>query len=149
GVRGTAVIRGQRRSGGQVCILERGYIGDRMEWTSVSFGGGLNNRGLYYGPFEDASRFEKHFSHLMKPLAEINKGYALICGQVEGDMSIRGVNIRAWYQKAISSYKAAGFETRFRPHPIERPTNPLSEDLAGAAVAVTWNSNAGVDAALA
>src|SRR5690606_28831613 len=44
GVRRRDWIARQKAAGGEVCILERGYLGDRFFWTSVSFGGELNGR---------------------------------------------------------------------------------------------------------
>ena len=39
GTRNRQAIDAQERAGGEVCVLERGYVGDRFAWTSVSFGG--------------------------------------------------------------------------------------------------------------
>ena len=159
GVRRQDLIEDQKRAGGEVCILERGYIGDRFDYTSVSFGGGLNGRGIYRGPHADASRWERLFAHLIKPWRDDYAGYVLVMGQVPGDNSIRGVNIDAFYANARQSYTARGWEARFRPHPHVTPRDPsdrieaarlsLQADLAGAAVVVTWNSNTAVDAVLA
>jgi hypothetical protein len=160
GVRRQDEIRAQKARGGRVCILERGYVGDRFKWTSVSFGGGLNGRGQFRGPLDDPSRWEKHFSKLMKPWRGIRGGPVLILGQVPTDMSVRGVDLNGFYQEAARAFRAKKFEVRFRPHPKapdERPQGieiwPAGQDLAKAfnevACAVTWNSNSGVDAVLA
>src|SRR5690606_3275524 len=87
GVRRQVDIQAHRRRGGDVCVLERGYIGDRFVWSSVSFGGGLNGRAEFRGPRDDATRFETHFARLMKPW-RAGDGYALLIGQVAGDMSL-------------------------------------------------------------
>lgn len=148
GVRRSDWTRRQKASGGEVCILERGYLPDRFEYASVSFGGRLNGRAEFRGPFHDGSRWEKHFAHHMQPW-RVRDGYALVLGQVPGDMSISGADIHGFYQRAERAFKALGYQTRFRPHPNKRPAKPLADDLAGAAVAVTYNSNSGVDAVLA
>jgi hypothetical protein len=159
GVRRQDEIARQKAAGGEVCILERGYLGDRFEWTSVSFGGGLNGRGEFRGPHEDGSRFEQHFSHLMLPWKPWRDGYALLIGQVPGDASIRGVNIDAWYCQSAEALKRYGWpDVRFRPHPLapllRKPVGAqyidgwLHEAMAGAGVVVTYNSNTGVEAAL-
>jgi hypothetical protein len=149
GVRQQGWIEQQRRNG-EVCILERGYVGDRFAYTSVSFGGGLNGRGIFRGPFHDGSRWDRHFGNLMQPWRQ-RQGYALIMGQVPGDQSIKGVNMDAWYRTATEAYRMAGFEPRFRPHPHGNGAAyaSLASDLAGAALVVSWNSNSAVDAALA
>lgn len=160
GVRRRADIARQRSLGGEVCILERGYLGDRQAWTSVSFGGGLNGRGEFRGDDGHASRFEDQFARLVSAWRERPGGYALIIGQVPGDMSIKGVDMPGWYRGAAEQLLAAGYEVRFRPHPlagrfreIYAGSQPfggtLAEALSGAALCVTFNSNAGVESVLA
>lgn len=159
GVRRRDVIARHKEAGGEVCILERGYLGDRFAWTSVSFGGGLNGRGIFRGPHEDGSRFDKHFSKLLAPWNR-QEGYALIIGQVPGDQSIKAVNIDAWYSQTASALKKQGWQdVRFRPHPLAgRGRNGpslnlmggnLSEALQGAGLVLTFNSNTGVESVLA
>lgn len=158
GVRRRDLIEKQLAEGGEVCILERAYLGDRFAWTSVSFGGGLNGRGIFRGPFEDGSRFEQHFGDLMQPW-QTGGGYALLIGQVPGDQSIRGVDIDAWYRQSVAALKKYGWpDVRFRPHPKAGPARrasglnqiggTLAEAMAGAGVVMTFNSNTGVEAAL-
>lgn len=158
GTRRTDRIERQKASGGEVCILERGYVGDRKKWTSVSFGGGLNNRGIYRGPFHDPTRWQDHFADIMRPWRGSREGYALILGQVPGDMSIKDVNIGGFYAKAVFELSQLGFEVRFRPHPLATDTairgitstkGKLADNLAGAALTVSFNSNSSVDAVLA
>lgn len=142
----------------RVCILERGYVGDRFKWTSVSFGGGLNGRGEFHGPFEDGSRWETHFAHLMKPWRQKKDGHALILQQVAGDASIKGVDMGRFYGDAARAFEHS-MPVRMRPHPNVSPKRgiayadaarvSLAHDLAGARLAVTWNSNSAVDAVLA
>jgi len=160
GTRRQEAIQTQKRRGGRVCILERGYVGDRFHWTSVSFGGGLNGRGEFRGPLDDPSRWEKHFSHLMKPWRGVRGGPAVILGQVPTDMSVRGVNLKAHYTAWAGALKSQGFDAVFRPHPnapgerIEGVTNlpddqPIEDALNSVCMALTWNSNSAVDAVLA
>ncbi len=154
GVRRDHIIREQKQSGGEMVILERGYLADRFDWTSVSFGGGLNGRAEFRGPFEDPSRWQKHFAHLMQTWQN-RDGVALICGQVATDAAVRHVDIEAFYQHARTAFEKLGFKVRFRAHPLAKnyirraPSRPLAEDLAQAAVAITYNSNSGVEAVLA
>jgi hypothetical protein len=164
GTRKKFAIDTQKQVGGEVVILERGYLLDRFEWTSVSFGGGLNNRGIFRGPFHDGSRWERHFAHLMQPwrLLDSRRGYALIIGQVPGDMSLGGKDLQPWYESKSFHLHNMGWSVRFRPHPVavERrqvlpvrgaPTigGTLQAALAGAGMVVTWNSNTGVESVLA
>lgn len=143
-------IRRQLADGGEVCVLERGYVGDRFKWTSVSFGGGLNGRGRFYGPFEDGSRWQAHFAHLMRPWrAEGSRELAVIMGQIPADNAVRDIDINAWCRNAAERFQALGFRTMIRAHPMVKKTVPLVDVLDVAAVAVTWNSNSGVDAVLA
>jgi hypothetical protein len=156
GTRKTAVIDRQKTQGGEVCILERGYLGNRFDWTSVSFGGGLNGRGVFRGPFADPSRWNAHFDGLMKPWRPAPEGYALLLQQVPSDMSLRGVRIDDFYEKAKAAFP--GMKVKVRPHPNLTPRagaafdaarTSLQHDLSGAEFAVTWNSNSAVEAVLA
>lgn len=159
GVNRKTVMEKQTRSGGELCILERGYIGDRFKYSSASFGGKLNGRANFRGPFTDASRWEKKFSHLMHPWRSGGE-YILVLGQVFGDASIEGVDIIKFYNSVREAFERQGYKVRFRPHPQQRSNTkpvkiervvshfPLEEDLRLAIAAVTYNSNSGVDAAL-
>jgi len=155
GIRKQAEIAAQLARRAKVCILERGYLGDRFGWSSVSFGGGLNGRGQFFGPFDDASRWNKHFSELMQPWRDKPDGYALVLGQVPTDMSLRGTNGPDFWKRAQAAFVRQGFRVKFRPHPLANrypstaPVPPLEDDLAGARFTVAWNSNSTVDAVLA
>lgn len=163
GTRQREAIESQKRYG-EVCILERGYIGDRFEWTSVSFGGKLNGRAEFRGAIATPERFERHFAELMRPWRH-DDGYALLIGQVEGDMSLAvvGGRLDAWYRETSEALRRKGYEVRFRPHPgtIKRGSpivvppeakmivGTLAEAFAGAGLVVTFNSNTGVESVLA
>ena len=82
----------------------------------------------------------------------------MILGQVEGDQAVANVNLRLWYREAAAAMRDRGFNVAFRPHPdtpqvtvagVQTLGGTLAEVLDRAAAAVTWNSNSGVDAALA
>ena len=154
------VIEAQRAAGRDYLVLEHGFIGDRSKWTSAGFNG-LNGRADFHlHKRQDRSRFELNFGHLMKPW---NAGgdYALLLGQVPGDASVRDVNLDEWYRDTIKAIrKVCDAPIMFRPHPkagnAPRPDaemyaggRTLAECLSMAAFAVTFNSNSGVDAALA
>lgn len=148
GVRRRDWIARQKAAGGEVCILERGYLGDRFFWTSVSFGGELNGRAEFRGPFHDGSRWEKYFAHLMQPWRP-KDGPVVIMGQVPGDQAVRDIDITRWCKLTAEHLKARGHKVVIRPHPKVCAGAPLEEVLAGAKMAVTFNSNSGVDAVLA
>ncbi len=157
GIRRADAIARQKAAGGEVIVLERSYIGDRFEQTSVSFGGNLNGRAKFVGPFEDGSRFENSFGHLMRPWQR-RDGYALIIGQVPGDQSIKHINIDEWYRQTAKALRNYGWpQVRFRQHPkagraghhaITPIHGTLDEAMAGAGLIVTFNSNTAVEAAL-
>lgn len=147
------------KDGCEVCILERSYLPDRFKYASVSFGGGLNGRGVFRGPFHDGSRFAELFSHLLQPWQPKPDGYALIMEQVPGDNSVKNVDLPAFYARAAGAFQTLGIPVRARKHPncspkrgqdyIDAAYRSLADDLSGARCTVTWNSNAGVDAVLA
>lgn len=163
GVRNQALIAEEKRKGVQLCVLERGYLGDRFKWTSVSFGGGLNGRGEFRGVSKDRSRFKEHHADLMRPWSS-RAGYTLLIGQVPNDMSLKAVygRLDRWYRETASLLVKAGHDVRFRPHPgatarglVESvPGAPsiggtLEAAIAGAGLVVTFNSNTAVEAGLA
>jgi hypothetical protein len=159
GVRRREAIARQKAAGGEVCILERGYLGDRFAWTSVSFGGGLNGRAEFRGVSDDPRRFGERFAPLMRPWNTDGR-YALLIGQVPTDQSVIGRNIDRWYHRTIGELRSAGWhDVRFRPHPeapvpVSAPANvpviggTLASAMRDAGVVVTFNSNTGVEAAL-
>jgi hypothetical protein len=159
GVRNKVAIGQQQAAGGEVCVLERGYLGDRFAMTSVSFGGGLNGRGRFViPPGVGIERFDEAGFEL-KPWAR-HWGSAVIMGQVLGDQSVKHVNIGNWYRTAAAGCIAAGYDVRFRPHPgargvvgqchgMKEARGSLAEVLDNAGLVVTFNSNSGVDAVLA
>lgn len=147
----------QQRGHGEICVLERGYIGDREKWTSVSFGGRLNGRAEFRGVQDEGSRFERYHPERLKPWQH-RGGYALIMGQVPNDQSLVGVNIARWYADVAKQLRRKGYgDVRFRPHPLAANVRvpgvtalkgSLADAFAGAAFVVTWNSNSAVDAVL-
>lgn len=169
-----AVVWGERKRIGlkargfnnPILVAERGYF-DRFVWTSLGWNG-LNGRAGFNGVW-DESRFETNFSSNLKPWRGDSKGYALIMGQVRGDMSLVNVNIDQWYSDTATALWKQGWDVRFRPHPEsekkrlmgkaghERPRVPfaavsegsLDDALSGAALVLAWNSNALVDAVMA
>jgi len=161
GVRNTGAIDTQRRAGGEICILERGYLGDRFKWTSVSFGGGLNGRAEFRGTSACSGRFLSNFGHLLKYWRP-RDGYALLVGQVPGDMSLAAVGGRLdrWYAQTAAELTGLGYDVRFRAHPeavkrryrdtvgLKVIGGTLAEAIEGAALVVTYNSNTGVESVL-
>lgn len=151
--------RALRSKGHEVLVMERGYLGDRFAWTSLAWNG-LNGRGLFPHAGATPDRFNKHFS--MRPWKE-RGDYALILGQVPGDASLQGIDLAPWYRIAADTARDAyGLPVHFRPHPnvwargwiqnvhgCVTSAGDLSDALGGAHIAITWNSNAAVDAVLA
>jgi len=163
GVRRAPWIAQQRDAGGEVCILERGYLGDRFQWTSVSFGGGLNGRGQFRTPAIVDGRRLQQIGVDLEPWKVRKQGHALLIGQVPGDQSLKHINTKAWYADQVNQLRAAGCGVIFRPHPgagiqlarsygIDVPTQragTLADGFVGARLCVTMNSNAAVDAVIA
>jgi hypothetical protein len=159
GHRRNEVIERQRRNGARYLVMERGYIGDRFAWTSLGYDG-LNGRADFCLPdCVDGARFERHHGHLMQSWSN-GGGYALLMGQVPTDAALAGVDFHAWCRGAVPKIQAeTGLSVMFRRHPLARIpqsvegamllAGDLADALAGAALAVTYNSNSGVDAALA
>lgn len=149
------IIARQKAIGGRYLVMERGYLGDRFVWTSLGYDG-LNGRAEFCVGDASPDRWEQHFAHLMQPWRR-RDGYALVMGQVLGDASLEGANYPRWVAETVSDLKARGWSVMFRAHPKDTGqrhgcstiAGSLSDALDGAAFVVTWNSNSGVDAALA
>lgn len=140
-----------------VLIMERGYIGDRMRWTSLGWNG-LNGRAKFPMPdMIDGARWNNNFAHLMQDWRSGGR-YIVVMGQVIGDAALGELDFAKWASDAISELGSrTEMEVVFRPHPLGGKLNiaapvadgPLENVLAEAAAVVTWNSNSGVDAVLA
>src|SRR5690606_29117279 len=149
----------EMRSGRRCLVLERGYLGDRVNvWTSAGYDG-LNGFADFLNAGKDGERFEKHYGpDFLKPW-KAKGNLVLIMGQVRGDASLRGENIEVWYRQVAERLLRAGHRVGFRPHPlyrsriqnpkVEHLTGTLEEALRRAKWVVTYNSNSGVDAVVA
>lgn len=153
GHRDRDVIEGDR----PYLVLEQGYVGDRLRWTSIGWNG-LNGRATF-PKAPDGERWERNFGHLMQPWKDGGE-YTVVMGQVRGDASIERVDIAGWYEEAAANLSAEWkLPVVFRPHPFDgfaktptgttRHTGPLQDILDRARVVATFNSNSGVDAVLA
>lgn len=149
--------------GRKVIVIERGYIGDRFTQTSLAMNG-LNGYGhfpIYHDP--KGERFNAMHPGALKPWRGFKGDYVLLIAQVPGDASLRGEDLTRWYsQQAKHAAESYRLPVVFREHPqaIKRGVNrtvpgtvksigSLEEDLSGAALVITYNSNTGVDAVIA
>lgn len=154
GHRRKAIIDHQKRKNRRYLVMERGYVGDRFQWTSLGYDG-LNGRADFCNAEVSGDRWDRHFAHLMRPWNR-RDGYVLIMGQVRGDAALANVDFPQWVRTTIGHLKALGHDVRFRPHPkdmgqrydVPVQAGTLHEAMAGAAFVVTWSSNSGVDAVL-
>jgi hypothetical protein len=147
--------------GKPVLVVERGYVGDRFQWTSLGWNG-LNRRAVFPKPRMpgDARTAELCEILNMPPWQPKPDGYALILGQVQSDQACQNVNLGYQYRAWAQFLWQRGIEVKFRPHPMGRgqacpfpramfTRGTLAEDLAGAAFSISWNSNSSVDSVLA
>lgn len=156
-----------RARGYDVLVVERGYIGDRREWTSLAWNG-LNGRGDFC--LEDGVRrpdaarraLLKEMVKPWRPAARRKSDIILLMGQVPQDQSLQGKDLEPWYRDMARQARLAhGLPVLFRPHPVAvqkrrhrfnglaESGGTLSQDLARAWGVVTFNSNSAVDAVLA
>jgi hypothetical protein len=149
----------QKIRGKHYLVMERGYIGDRFQWTSLGFDG-LNGRAKFPYIDDGLKRWNKHFARFLKPWKQSDGKLALIMGQVLGDASIEGVDFNKWVSDVSAKFSALRYDVHFRRHPVERSrrvnagavpemNGVLADALAKADVVLTYNSNSGVDAVLA
>jgi hypothetical protein len=137
-------------------VLERGYIGDRREWTSCGFNG-LNGHADFCNENSDSRRLQ-YVEKYLEPVRKPNRsGYVLIMGQVASDASVRHIGFNKWLEDTYNDYVRTHIV--YRPHPLEvDPYIPeglkvlkgtLKNAINNANVVITLNSNSGVDAILA
>lgn len=151
------------RTGKPVLVMERGYVGDRFRWTSLGWNG-LNGRAFFARSGRDGARLARHFPQALAGAWKTDRsGPAVIMGQVQGDAALEFCDWPRWQIEAVRAIERLGLEPHFRPHPVSlerrhplplarrlhRIDGALDEVLARASLVVTWNSNSGVDAALA
>lgn len=156
GVRRRQAIRFAKNAGAEVCVLERGYLGDRLSYTSVSFGGELNGNARFYHNIEVAQvRRWLTMTGVPHDWKE-DTGLTVVMGQVPGDQSIRGFDFERWRKNTCRCLEDMGRRVKFRPHPGGNMGRPdaraaasLASDLEAAGQVITWNSNSAVDAVLA
>ena len=159
-----SLIRRQFNSGRHVLVMERGFIPPRMEWCSLTFDG-FNGRGKGV-PAPDSKRFDKHFSHLLKPWREDVKNCALVVGQVPNDPALNGLDIYHWVEITCARLHHMGYRVIYRPHPWvaskiargeikpfypklgEVSTTTLQQDFDRAGIVVTYSSNTGTESVL-
>jgi hypothetical protein len=81
-----------------------------------------------------------------------------LIGKGPNDPSLHGTDFEAWTRRTTDSLLALGQRVRYRPHPdrptpcppgAELSTGTLAEDLADAAMIVSFNSSTDVEAILA
>lgn len=151
--------REEMKSGRRALVLERGYVGDRFNWTSMGFDG-LNGKADFCNANMPGDRWGRIFSPLMKPWRGHDGDYVLILGQVTGDASFTGlVNIHRWYETMGAKLRQAGHRTLYRAHPLEKPYSYsptikpigglLADNMRRAKWVVSYNSNSALDAVLA
>ena len=154
------IIKEQTEQKKPVVIIDSGYIKRGMgEHDYYACGlGGLNGRADFRNHHSPADRFEA-LKVEIRPWREAGD-VILLCGQVPWDASVDFTDHQAWLEDAVERIKAnTERPIVFRPHPKAKIATPkgctirskdgLGEDLARAWAVVTFNSNAGVDAALA
>ena len=159
GHRAVHIVNGQRSVGKHYLVMERGYIGDRFQWTSLGFDG-LNGRAAFPKIDDGLKRWNANFAQYLKPWRTVEGNLAVIMGQVPGDCSLElmAVDFPLWVMTIAKSLRRDVYAPVFRPHP-QRDTmkvagvpviaGTLEAALEHAALVVTWNSNSGVDAILA
>lgn len=148
------IIQRQRETGKDYIVLECPYFGprgiDTMQMCSAGWNG-LNGRADFRNADSPGDRWKRHGPGLEQWRAPGE--YALIMGQVPGDMSHAHADISAWYGRMVAEWGEI-MPVAFRDHPKAAPyrcdvpklNGPLDEALSQAVVAVTFNSNSGVDA---
>ena len=139
-----------------VIVLERGYVGDRMYWTSVGLNG-INRKGNFIHRDMPSDRWDMYFDRLhLEPWKNNEDGYILITGQNHKDANTVGIDLKREYYNLYNECSGRR-KTLFRPHPgrmgeLVVPNNVpttrgvYEEELRNAYCVVSFSSNSLVDA---
>lgn len=162
-VRRPQIMKWHERTGRSVLIMERGHVGDRVNYASCGWNG-LGRRASYAQIDDHGERWRTLFSGLLKPWRG-SGSYALLIGQLEGDsaLAMLPMGFPLWAQQQTDALRALGYSVLYRPHPRSGEVgqahlaprssllshSTLAKDLANADLCVTFNSTTGVDAVLA
>lgn len=149
--------------GKNVLVMERGYLGDRQEWTSLGWNG-LNGYANFYNDDVSDDRWVKYWKDGMKPWRGDVGDYVLVCGQVPTDMSLSDCqSYEAFIAVKISELKQKyGHRVMFRHHPmtlgkrmvrlprgvdeVDSLRTTLEDNIKDARLVVAWNSNSAIEA---
>ncbi len=153
------IIRAMTSSGKRAVIIERGYV-DRDDHYAVGYDG-LNGRADFCNAGARDDRWLK-LGRALQPWKKPRGKTYLVVGQVPWDASVQHIDFVAWCSNVVAVIQNLDprSEIVFRPHPLalektpyilgtERSEGPLEHDLEHADIVVTFNSNVGVDAAIA
>lgn len=163
-VKRPSIFAWAKRTSRHVLVMERGHVGDRMNYSSCGWDG-LGRRGRYPRASDGGKRWDILWGHLLKPWSERGaEAYALLIGQVPGDASLYGLTegFQEWAKKTTLHLLSKGYCVRYRPHPLVRRSGfhfcpqhaspsyseSIQDDFRGAALCVTYNSTSGVEAVL-
>jgi hypothetical protein len=154
------IIQQQRDAGLDYLVMERGYFGDRFAMTSLGFNG-LNGHAEFHNQNSPGDRWQRYGVPVQAWKQGGEGEVIVIMGQVPSDASLKNCpNYRGWIQEvartAEREYKRKVY-FRPHPHPAASSFNPnvpliggsLDSALQRACAVIIWNSNSGVDAALA
>lgn len=157
-----AIFDKYRHAKRDVVVIDSGYV-RRDEYYMIGLNG-LNNRADFHSKGSPPDRWNKLGVELQPWRASYPGRSILVCGQVPWDASIYWINYRHWMVQTCENLVARKEgKVRFRPHPLAPDhmplgcnglvelcdtSRPLAEDIAGAKIVVTLNSNAAVDAVI-
>lgn len=143
-----------------VLVMERGHLQPRREWTSLGWDG-LGGRGRY-PKAPDGARWDALFAGRLHPWRKTGTS-VVVCGQMPGDASLAGLDVREWVTKACAeAHRVFNLPVIYRAHPrvldagdtwcpgsAARSNASFEDDIDRAALAITYSSTVGVDFALA
>lgn len=164
----TQVIRAQEDAGKPAWCLERGFIGNRDEWSSLAIGGFCATGGDFRDEGVPMDRWDALGVDL-KPWRE-GGDYVLLCAQVPWDAQVDGWDHIRWLEDTAREIRRhTDIPIRFRGHPKAYrkpepygdlseefratvgethqlevpPIRAFEEDLSAAFAVVCFNSNVG------
>ena len=163
------LVRAQQSAGKPILCIERGYLGDRAEFSALCWNG-FNNSADWSHVGECPSDRWDQLGIDLAPWRRRPIEVVLLCGQIPGDANVDDVDYSEWLTETCRDLVGQGVTVLFREHPkglargcrvgdmvraavpsvvVTDPTQPLDRDLYKADAVVAYNSNASVESVIA
>lgn len=138
-----AEARRYEAAGGQVIVVENGYIGKDHNGLQLYAMALSQHNGAGWFPVGEAERWKQQHITLHPPRTG-GKEIVILPSRGIGPQGV--AQPRDFEQRARLKLQGCGYPVRVRAHPGQKLAEPLARDLRDAAAVVTWASGAAIKA---